>query len=141
MSDAMIGYGTLLAISRDGGLNYTTLAEVSNLPTPPSSNVDIIDVTHYGSPDRTREFIVGLIDPGECQFDLNFIPGSATDVFLEEINASGEVVRVRITWPNSWQWVFDGIATNYTPSAPIDDKMTASFTMKVTGSKTIGLAT
>ena len=130
---AMIGYDSLLEISTDGGSNWTAVAEVYSI-TPPSSSVDIIDATHMKSPNRDREFILGLNDPGEASLELNFIPGSATDTFLLTVKASYQRVMCRVTWPNAVIWTFDGLLTAYEPAAPNDDKMTATVTFKVTGS-------
>lgn len=133
MTDALIGYGGLLEISDDNGATWTEIAEVFNM-TPPSNSVDIIDATHMQSPNRDREFILGLNDPGECSMEMNFVPGSATDVFLLAIKAAYERVKCRITWPNAVIWAFDGLLTAYEASAPTDDRMTATITFKVTGS-------
>lgn len=130
---ASIGYGSLLEISTDGGSTWDEIAEVFSI-TPPSSSVDIVDVTHMQSAGRDREFILGLNDPGEASMELNFVPGSDTDAMLLEIKAAYERVKCRITWPNSVVWTFDGLLTGYEPAAPNDDKMTATVTFKVTGS-------
>lgn len=130
---ASIGYGSLLEISTDGGSTWNEIAEVFSI-TPPSSAVDIIDVTHMQSVGRDREFILGLNDPGEASMELNFVPGSETDDLLLQIKAAYAPVKCRITWPNSVVWTFDGLLTGYEPSAPNDDKMTATVTFKVTGS-------
>jgi hypothetical protein len=132
MSDAAIGYGTLFEVSTNGGADWDAIAEVFSI-TPPSETADIIDVTHMQSPNRTREFLEGLVDPGECSFELNFLPGSAGDAKIRSLRGAG-VVKCRITWPNAVVWAFDGIRQGYEPSAPNDDKMTASVTFKVTGS-------
>jgi hypothetical protein len=130
---AMIGYDSLMEISTDGGSSWTPIGEVFNI-TPPSSSVDIIDATHMQSPNRDREFILGLNDPGEASFELNFIPGSATDSFLLGVKGAYALVKCRITWPNAVLWTFDGLMTGYEAAAPNDDKMTATVTFKVTGS-------
>lgn len=133
MTAALIGYGALLEISTDSGSTWTEIEEVFNI-TPPSSSVDIIDATHMQSPGRDREFIVGLNDPGECSMEMNFVPGSATDEFLLTVKAAYATVKCRVTWPNAVTWAFDGLMTGYEPSAPNEDKMTATVTFKVTGS-------
>lgn len=130
---ARIGYGSLFAVSTDSGSTYTTLAEVTSI-TPPSDNIDIIDATSMDSPNATREFIVGLNDPGNCSLELNFIPGNATDVKLVQIRDARVAVFCRITYPNSVVWTFQGILVGYEPSIPTDDKMSATVTFKVTGS-------
>lgn len=133
MANALIGYGSLLEISTDGGSNWDEIAEVFSI-TPPSSEVDVIDVTHMQSPGRDREFILGLNDPGSASIECNFIPGSAADELLLDIKAAHAPVKCRITWPNSVVWTFDGLLTGYETNAPNDDKATATVTFKVTGS-------
>lgn len=131
MSNAAIGHGSAFAISTDGGSTWTTIAELTSI-TPPAATVDTIDVTHMSSPNATREFIAGLNDPGEASLELNFLPGSNGDALLRSV--LGTQVKCKNTWPNGVTWTFDGILTTYAPTAPLDDKMTASATFKVTGS-------
>lgn len=129
---ASIGYGTFFHISRDNEATWIDLAEVTNI-TPPNDKVDEIDATHMQSPNRTREYIPGLIDPGEASFEMNFIPGSASDLLIAEIKTAGERVKCRVTFPNGVAWKFSGWVSGYEPAVPTDDKMTASVTWRVTG--------
>lgn len=133
-TEAMIGYGAKFELD-DGstGGNFVELAEVYDI-TPPSDNIDVIDATHMGSPNATREFIIGLNDPGECSFEMNFIPGSDADEAIQDWKAARERRDCRITFPNQVTWTFAGILTGYEPAVPTEDKMTATVTIKVTGS-------
>ncbi|MDX0251150.1 histidine kinase [Sinorhizobium meliloti] len=132
-TQASIGYGSFFHVSQDNGATWIELAEVYDI-TPPSDTVDVVDATHMQSPNRTREFISGLSDPGEASFEMNFVPGSASDAKIREIRVSGERVKCRITFPNAVAWTFSGLVTGYEPAVPTDDKMTATVTFKVTGS-------
>ena len=132
-TDASIGYGSVFDISEDNGSTWTTLAEVFDI-TPPNDTVDEIDATHMQSPNRTREFIPGLIDPGEASFEMNFVPGSASDLKIASLKGAGTRVKCRITFPNSVSWTFSGWVSGYEPAVPTDDKMTATVTWRVTGS-------
>lgn len=131
-TEASIGYGTQFDISRDSEASWLHIGEVYDV-TPPNDTVDEVDATHTQSPNRTREFIPGLIDPGEASFEQNFIPGSTSDVLIREIKALGERVRCRITFPNGVTWKFTGWVSGYEPAVPTDDKMTATVTWRVTG--------
>lgn len=133
MSDAMIGYSSFFHISRNGGSTWTEIAEVFDI-TPPSDTVDQIDTTHMQSPNRRREFISGLSDPGSASFEMNFVPGSASDLLIQEIRGTGEQVLCRITFPNAVTWQFTGQIESYEPAIPTEDKMTASVSFKVSGS-------
>jgi hypothetical protein len=136
-SQAQLGYGSTFQIQTENSPDaYADLAEVVNI-TPPSATLDQIDVTHMTSPNRRREFISGLIDSGECSLDINFVPGNSTDIRLFElINLPVGVSRrrnLRISFPNGRTWSFTGELTGYEPSVPVDDKMSATVTFKVTG--------
>ena len=134
-SQASIGYGSLLEV-QDASLVFTALAEVYNV-TPPSSTVDQVDVTHMQSPSRMREFVDGLIDPGECSFEMNYVPSSPSDLLLLAILATpvgqSRTRGIRITYPNGKKDQFNGNLATYEPTLPTDDKMTATVTFRVTG--------
>ena len=136
-SEAMLGYGSVFEVANENSPNdFTAMAEVTNI-TPPHADVDQVDVTHMQSPNRYREFIDGLIDAGECSFDINFVPGNATDDRLFELLGLPTGVtnarNCRISFPNGTTWSFLGTLTGYEPDVPTDDKMTATVTFKVSG--------
>ena len=140
---AMLGYGSIFQIQAENSPdNYVALAELINI-TPPSFTLDQIDVTHMESPNRLREFISGLGDPGECSFEMNFVPGSTSDDRLFELlNLPVGTSRrraCRISFPNGVTWSFNAELTGYEPTVPVDDKMTATCTFKVTGAVTVGV--
>lgn len=141
-TQAMIGHGTRVAIldSNASPPDYVTVAEVTNV-TPASLARDAIDVTHVQSPDKWREFIPGLRDAGEVTFEMNFIPkGDGFSQILASFN-SDEVQTLRITFPDgtggspddATVWIISGFITAFEPDAPVDDKMSASVTMKLSG--------
>jgi predicted secreted protein len=132
---ALIGYGTLFAISTDG-VSYTTLAEVRSL-NPPSDNIEIIDATNMDSPGRRREYVSGFIDGGEMTLELNFIPGNSTDQTIRARVDAGTAFYCRITWTTGVVWTFLGIPRSYEVNAPTDDIMTATLVVKMTASLTI----
>jgi hypothetical protein len=139
MTDASIGYGSEFRLG-DGSSPevFTAVAEVFSI-TPPSDTVDVIDATHMTSPNRTREFIDGLIDPGEASFEMNFIPGGPGDEAIQDWKAAGGAKNCQIKFANTdVTWTFAGILTGYEPAVPVDDRMTATVTIKVTGSYEIG---
>ncbi|GLQ36751.1 hypothetical protein GCM10007908_03710 [Rhizobium albus] len=139
-TEALIGYGSEFRLG-DGASPevFTPVAEVNNI-TPPSDTVDVIDATHMASPNRTREFIEGLIDPGEASFEMNFVPGGPGDEAIQEWKATGGRRNCQIKFGNTNViWTFAGILTGYEPDVPTDDKMTATVTIKVTGSYVSGV--
>ncbi|WP_439150832.1 phage tail tube protein [Sulfitobacter sp.] len=134
VANAIIGYGTTFAFGDGADPEvFTVLAEVTDI-TAPSDSVDIIEATHMSSPDRTKEFVAGLNDPGECSFDIHFIPGAGDDTVIQALRNAGTKNNYQITWPNGRTWTFAAILTGYAPTAPVNDRMTATVTFKVTSS-------
>lgn len=136
MTDARIGYGTKYGVRRSGG-SLVQIAEVINV-TPGEATADRIDATHMLSPGRRREYISGLIDNGEASFEINWVPGNATDELLRDLMASGEVADHLITFPNGVTVEFEAAVTGFSKAIPIDDRMTATITVAVSGEETWG---
>jgi len=137
MTNAMIGYQTQIFVSDQNspGL-FTQIQEVIEV-TPPNAQSDDVDATHFTSPNRTREYIQGLIEPGEASFGMNRVPGGTTEVLLQGLQTSGALRFWRILWPNNTTWDFSAYVKGYEISSPIDDRITATCTLKVNGSTTV----
>ena len=139
-SQAALGYGSKFSIG-DSTMSpgvYVDIAEIFNI-TPPNFQADTVDVTHNQSPNRTREQISGLTSPGDCSFEMNFVPGSASDQLLRNLLNQGTTNGCRITFPNLVTWDFLGSVKGYEVSMPTDDRMTATVSMTVSGSVTSSL--
>lgn len=135
-TQARIGHGTLFKIGNGATPEvFTTVGEVTSI-TPPGMSRDAIDATHEESPDGWREFIGGLKDGGEVALELNFVPGSATTILLlAEIEAAPG--NKQIVFTTGEVFSFRALCTNFEPEAPLDDKMVASATYKVSGKPTL----
>jgi predicted secreted protein len=143
VSQAMLGYGSVFQIQTENSPDvFVDMAEVISI-TPPTFKLDQIDVTHMQSPGRIREFISGLNNPGEVSFDMNFVPGSTSDDRLFELmnlpTGTSSARICRVSYPNGNTWTFLASITGYEPKVPVDDKMTATVTFKVSGVITVGL--
>lgn len=149
MSDARIGYGTILSRRTAIGSpdTYQAIAERVTLGGP-NMQRDAPDVTHMESPGGWREFVAGLKDGGEVTLEGNFIPKNATQSastgVLSEFTSSDitedTAAHWQLTFPDGSPetvWEFDGIVTAFEPSMPVDDKMSFSLTIKVTGQPTL----
>lgn len=135
-SDAAIGYGSaflMQALANSTAL--TELAEVTSVSLPDEQTAEV-EVTHYKSPGRTREFISGLNDAGEITIEMNFVPGSATDDLLVAAKADGQTRTMRVVVTDAADaemYTFPGFVRGYARSIPIDDRMTATVTIRVAG--------
>ncbi len=138
MTEARIGYGTMYAIKATSAATmFTEIAEVTAV-TPGAASADRIDATHMLSPGRRREYVAGLIDNGEASFEINWIPGNATDELLRALMKSGETTPHKITFNNGVTVTFDGALTGYEKDTPVDDRMTATITVAVSGEEVWG---
>lgn len=136
---AGIGYGSLVEMTDAANpVTWTYLGEAKSINLP-ADTIDQVDATHMQSPNRTREFIPGLVDPGEFSFEQNYIPGSASDVALTA--AKGQQKTIRVTFPNGRQVIFNGSLQSYEKTAPLDDVKVATVTFKVSGAPTLTAVT
>ena len=115
-----IGTGITIEFKRSG---FT--AEILDV-TPPGRTREAVDVSHQLTVGAQIFLPKKLHDPGELSFDIQFNPD--TDPPIDQ--APEEIV---LTFPSTATWTFQGFMTGYEPSTPIEDKMTASVTVKVSG--------
>lgn len=136
MTDVRIGYGSIYRIwdASLGTPAFVDIAEVISI-TPPGGTTDRVDATHMQSPGRRREYISGLIDSGEANFEINWVPGGPTDELLRELQTSGETVQHQIEFPNGVTCTYDAAITGFEKSLPIDDRMTATITVAPSGAE------
>jgi len=136
-SQAAIGYDTTFAIEDAPGSGvFVALAEVFEVTTTEVS-VDQVDVTHFKSPGRAKEYIPQLKDNGSASASMNYVPDSATDQRIRTLLNSGAVVAMRITFPNDVQANFSASVESYSQTVPVEDRMTATVSFKVTGAVAI----
>jgi predicted secreted protein len=137
MTDAMIGYNTKYEVwdSTAGPAAFVEVAEVITV-TPGEASTDRVEATHMQSPGRRREYISGLIDSGEASLEINWVPGSPTDELLRRLFNSGATEQHRITFPNGARVTFEAQITGFSKAVPIDDRMTATITVSVSGDET-----
>ena len=123
---AVTANGTTVSV---GGTAIGNLISVS----PTSMSVATIDSTDMGSTWRT--FIGGLKDGGECTFEIAYDPSLASHTALEGY-IDGDNYVILITWSDETTCTFNAIITSFSPSAAIDDKLTCSVGLKITGEVT-----
>jgi len=139
MSEAISAFGTTLKIG-DGATPevFTPIAEVTNVGGPGMS-MDTVDITHHSSPGGWKEYTGGLLDGGEIKLELNFLPANATQESLITALSARTKKNFQLLFPDSaaTTWDFSAFVTNFEPSAPVDGKLGASVTLKITGQPTL----
>ncbi len=116
---------------------FTTIAQVVNIGGPTLAQ-EPLDVTHHSSSSGWREFIGGLKDGGEISLEINFDPGNATHdetTGLQAELANGSSKNYRLEFPDTGatKITFAALVTAFEQSAPVDGKLSANVTLKVTG--------
>lgn len=109
--------------------------------TPPSDEADDVKVTHFKSAGRSHEYIRGMIETGEIEVKMNYVPGSATDVLCRGAQATGDTRTWKIIVPKAdgtpaWSISGSAYAKKYEREIPLDDRLTATLTLKVSGAVT-----
>ena len=143
--DSLLGFGTRLEVEDTAG-QWRTLAGVMDIDGPELATDDV-EVTHQESPGATKEYRPGLKEGGAVTFDVVFLPGGTAhgtgDLGLAGLYASRAVRQWRLVWPTAdgdrggVQWSFCGFINAFKPAAPLADKLSASVSIKVSGTPTL----
>jgi len=129
---AIRGHGTKLYLV--SGTDTTAVADMRDIEGPEES-VDDIDVSNTDSPNRRREFLPGMVDGGEASGDFLFAASTYGD--MKTLVGVTQAFRIQFadhtvaTSGSKLDWV--GYIKNLGPSAPYEDAVTASLTLKVSG--------
>lgn len=139
MSGESIGWGGEFHLH-----NGSTLVELANVDsiTPPEDTADEHEVSNLKSSNRYKEFIVGMIDPGEVTVEGFHVPNSTTDQLCLAAKAAGDARACKIVYPDTdgtalRQYTFSGIVKSYRTSALTpNDPMRFTLVIRVTGAIT-----
>ena len=117
------GFGTTITFSSG------FCAEIISGDGPDLSR-EPIDTTHMGTTSGRMTFIPSdLIDGGTLSVEMAYVPATAPPI-------ASAAETVTVTSPDSSTCAFSGFMTSFSPSIPIDDRMTASTEIKVSGAIT-----
>ena len=121
--------GTGVAITFQSSL----LAEPLNVAWTGISRPSIDTTSHATTSART--FSPGdLVDWGELEVELNFVPGTT---IATAIASAAETVTVTFPDTGTATWACSGFMTGFEIQAPVEDRLTATATIKFTGAPTI----
>jgi hypothetical protein len=138
MTAAKTGWGGEFWLDTAGDV-LTELVEVVSF-TLPNGEAETIEATHLKSPNRRREYIPGLIEDGELEVVINYVPGSATDILLRAALEDGDTRDWMAVIPRetaNWEVTGDGIVTGYDRGSVVaDGKMEGTVTIRITGAVT-----
>jgi predicted secreted protein len=138
MTEARIGWGTEVWL--DNASNVLTQLEECIAIGLPNAQVEDVEATHMLSANRRREYVAGLIEDGEGTFEFNLVPGDATDLLIQAAVDDGVTRDFEVIIPDGafgQKFAGDCIVKGYERNVPIDDRMTATMTVRYTGAVTI----
>ena len=99
MTVAVLGKNATLQLGSGASPQvYTTIAEVLRCGPIGSTNPEV-DVTNLDS--TAKEYIAGLADGNNVEFDVNFIAGNTEQESLRTSQAAGSTVNLRMVWQTS----------------------------------------
>lgn len=118
-----------------------TLDEVFNI-SGPSESADTLDVTSHDSADGFKEYIAGLKDGGEVNFEANLIVGDSTgQIAMHTDFQAGSAKTLIITLPGSTATITGtAICTKFEFTFPHDGPARISGTVKFTGKPVLAVA-
>jgi hypothetical protein len=74
-----------------------------------------------------------LVDWGEMTVEIAFNPATEPP-----IGEAAEAIVISFADSDTTTWTFNGFMTAFSPSTPLEDRATASCTIKITGGITLG---
>jgi len=131
--------GTKLKIGETSPVTVAQLTSISGLEL----SADTIDVTTLDSDGGYREFIGGFKDGGEVSIEGIFDPTTGKgQKELYDLFESGDVEDFVIEFPTNIgaSWQFKGVVTGISTSASLEDPLSFSATIKVSGKPTLTIS-
>lgn len=112
--------------------NFTTIANVTSIEGPGLEREEI-DVTAHDTDGNFMEFVPGLVDPGEVEIEVNYDPIEHDALVADFDDDAPRNYRLVFPDPDATTWEFQAFLSAFSPEAPVDDKLAAALTFKVTG--------
>ena len=125
--------GTTLSIGTTTSVTVAGLTSINGLEL----SADTIDATTLNSTGGYREFEAGFKDAGEVSLE-GYLESATGDGQKElyDLFESGDTEDFSINFPNGAKWEFKGIVTGFTTGASLEDLLSFSGTIKVSGKPT-----
>jgi hypothetical protein len=130
---AEIAYGAKLQINDGAGSSYQDVSNVTSI-SPPAAEVGTVESTHLLSPARYKEYIAGLVEPGELQATLHY----TTSEYSRLVALRGVSKTFKVIFNDDQNVTFAGFITKIEPTIGGPEELkTINFTVKVNGAITV----
>ena len=98
-------------------------------------SAETMDITTLDSTEGYREFMAGFIDGGEVTAEgLLSETGTAESELINKVG--GDAQECTIEFPSGAKWEFDAIITAFSTDVSLEDPLSFSITLKVSGKPT-----
>ncbi len=135
MDEVSRALGTKLKIGKQSSVEVAKLSSIGGIEL----SADSIDVTALDSEGGYREYIAGFKDAGEVALEGYLLPKKGKgQAELYELFESGDVEDFSIIFPQDTgaSWEFKGVVIGFGTSASLEDPLSFSATIKVSGKPT-----
>lgn len=97
---------------------------------------EALDATDMDSPNSHREFIGGLIDPGQVVAQLHWLPSNTVLLALRADILAGNLIAFEVEYPDGSKANFSALVLSLEPTGSVEDKQVATLTLQVSGEYT-----
>lgn len=139
MTKFVIGKGTVISISVDGGHTFTPVKQLKT-GSFTGRKSDLEDITNMDSAGATREWAPTLIDNGQLAVSGVFDPADPGQLAVNVAFTAQTLVEVQVQYPKATDQVNSGLlrafsayVTESNLDAQFDKTSTFSATLKITG--------
>lgn len=126
-------YGTLVKISGTTIAKVVTVGDVG-------PDAETIDITSLDSSDNAIEKMAGLIDSGQIQLGLNFLPGNSNQQSLRALvgTTPDPLTPFTIVWTDTGEtWSFGALVKSFKAKGEVKSKLDATVVLDISGVITV----
>jgi len=131
-SGAFSGVGTIFGRGTSQAGPFTPIAEINNIGGPEKSR-DTIDTTSLDTTGGYKTFIAGFRDAGSVQLGMNFTR-AGYELMNDDFESEDSVwYQIALQDEDETKLTFKGLVTGLGSAIPMNDKVTANATVKISG--------
>lgn len=120
-STGYIGHGSSLSYGSTATGSWTTIGMVEDIKVP-EPEVDDVELTNQDSPNSYKEYIPGLIEGGQGEFDLIYNKTQQSTLY----GIVGTLQYFKIGLPDSSTMIWHGYLKKLGLEAPVGDKIASN---------------
>lgn len=134
------GFGSLLKIGNGASTEtFSSILEVRSIDGP-NLDLEFVDATHMESPSGYREQKPTFKSGGDVTIEVNFLPDDTSTQASLLTDFDNKTLRnFKLTFATfNKVWSFAAYVKSVSPKANIDDMLTASIVLQISGAVTRG---